>query len=93
MPRQVTARFAHEDVGGLDPTVGLIVRDVVPRPGSADGSAPPRELQCQAWRWALANRAGDGALPAGSEIARQYGRRERWGRLVKSAGLAGEFAD
>ena len=43
--------------------------------------------------WALANRAADGSLPAGSEIARQYGRCERWGRLVKNAGLAGEFAD
>lgn len=59
----------------------LTVRDVVPRPGSADGSVLPRELQRQAWRWALANRAGDGTLPAGSEIARQYGRRERWGGL------------
>jgi hypothetical protein len=39
------------------------------------------------------NRASDGTLPAGSEIARQYGRRERWSRLVKSAGLAGDFAD
>lgn len=45
------------------------------------------------WRWALANRASDGTLPAGREIARQHGRRERWGRLVKSAGLADEFAD
>jgi hypothetical protein len=54
---------------------------------------PGREVQRQAWRWALANRTADGTLPAGREIARQYGRRERWGRLVKSAGLAGEFAD
>jgi hypothetical protein len=63
------------------------------RPRVDDGCAPPRELQRQAWRWALANRASDGTLPSGCEIARQYGRRERWGRLVKSAGLAGEFAD
>jgi len=69
------------------------VPDAVPRPRSADGSAPQRELQRQAWRWALANRAADGTLPPGSEIAAQYGRRERWGRLVKNAGLAGEFAD
>jgi Protein of unknown function (DUF2637) len=72
---------------------GLTERDAVPRPRSGDGSAPPRELQRQAWRWALANRASDGTLPAGREIARHYGRRERWGRLVKSTGLAGEFAD
>jgi hypothetical protein len=52
-----------------------------------------RGLQRQAWRWALSNRVSDGTLPTGREIARQYGRRERWGRLVKSAGLAGEFSD
>ncbi len=83
----------HEVGDGQGSAAGLTVQDVVPQPRSGDGSAPPRELQRQAWRWALANRAVDGALPAGREIARQYGRRERWGRLVKSAGLAGEFAD
>jgi len=50
-----------------------------------------RNLQRQAWEWALAHRAGDGSLPSGREIARQYGRHERWGRLVKRAGAAGEF--
>ena len=69
------------------------VQDAVPRAGSGDRSVPRRELQRQAWRWALANQADDGTLPAGSEIARQYGRHERWGRLVKNAGLAGEFVD
>jgi Protein of unknown function (DUF2637) len=84
---------ASRDVGGgFGPAAGRTAREAVPRPTSGDGSAP-RELQRQAWRWALANRTSDGTLPAGSEIARQHGRRERWGRLVKSAGLAGEFAD
>jgi hypothetical protein len=50
-----------------------------------------RELQQEAWRWALAHRAGDGALPSGGEIARHDGRHERWGRRVKHAGTAGEF--
>jgi hypothetical protein len=50
------------------------------------------DLQQQAWRWALAHRASDGSLPSGLEIARQHGRHERWGRLVKRAGAAGEFA-
>jgi hypothetical protein len=45
----------------------------------------------RAWQWALVNRAGDGSLPSGREIARQYGRHERWGRLVKRSGSAGEF--
>jgi len=50
-----------------------------------------RDLQSQAWQSALANRAGDGSLPSGREIARQYGRHERWGRLVKRAGAAGNL--
>jgi hypothetical protein len=64
--------------------------------GSAQGSAgiggSGRELQRQAWRWALAHRASDGSLPSGRQIADQYGRHERWGRLVKRAGAAGEFS-
>jgi hypothetical protein len=44
------------------------------------------------WQWALAHRAENGSLPSGREIAEQYGRRERWGRLVKRSGVAGELA-
>jgi hypothetical protein len=44
-----------------------------------------------AWQWALANRFGDGTLPSGRDIGRQHGRHERWGRLVKRSGLAGEL--
>jgi Protein of unknown function (DUF2637) len=91
LTRQVRNSAPADD--GQDPTTDLPVPDAAPRPRSVDGFAPPRELQRQAWRWALANRASDGTLPAGREIAHQYGRRERWGRLVKSAGLAGEFAE
>jgi hypothetical protein len=58
--------------------------------GSHGGAS--RDLQRQAWQWALANRADDGSLPSGREIACQYGRHERWGRLVKRSGSAGEFA-
>jgi len=50
------------------------------------------ELQRQAWQWALANRGEDGCLPSGEAIARAHGRGERWGRLVKNAGLTGTFA-
>jgi hypothetical protein len=71
---------AREVGHGQGSAAGLTLPDAVSGPRSGDGSAPPRELQRQAWRWALANRASDGTLPAGSEIARQYGRRERlWG--------------
>jgi len=50
-----------------------------------------RGAQVRAWQWALASRSGDGSLPSGKEIGHQYGRHERWGRLVKRAGLAGEL--
>jgi Protein of unknown function (DUF2637) len=70
---------------------GLTLVQAEARRGRDDRGAAGRGLQRQAWHWALANRASDGALPTGSQIARQHGRHERWGRLVKSAGLAGEF--
>jgi hypothetical protein len=50
-----------------------------------------REAQVLAWQWALANRSADGLLPSGRAISYQYGRHERWGRLVKRSRLAGEF--
>lgn len=59
-------------------------------PGGQRGAT--RDLRRQAWEWALANQAGDSSLPSGREVARQYGRHERWGRLVKRSGAAGEFA-
>jgi len=88
------AQEAQSEVDqGHGSTPGLTALQSVPRPGPGDGAVPGRALQRQAWQWALANRTSDGVLPTGSEIARQHGRHERWGRLVKSAGLAGEFAD
>jgi hypothetical protein len=50
-----------------------------------------RSLQGDAWLWAQEHKAEDGSLPSGADIARQYGRHERWGRLVKRSGLAGEL--
>jgi hypothetical protein len=50
-----------------------------------------RSIQRQAWQWALANRTPDDLLPSGREIAVAFGRHERWGRLVKRAGLEGEY--
>jgi hypothetical protein len=52
-----------------------------------------REFQRQVWQWALTQRAGDGSLPTGREIARQYGRHARWGRLVKRSGTAGHLSN
>lgn len=58
---------------------------------AGSGRRAGSDLARQAWYWALANRDEHGALPIGRAIARAYGRKERWGRLVKRAGLAGAF--
>jgi hypothetical protein len=71
---------------------GLTLVQAGPRSAKSGRAAAGRDLQRQAWQWALANRTVDGVLPTGTEIARQYGRHERWGRLVKCSGMAGEFA-
>lgn len=49
-------------------------------------------LHRTAWRWAEANRHSDGTLPSGKAIAAQFSRSARWGRWIKSAGLAGELS-
>lgn len=51
-----------------------------------------RHLQRQAWQWAQDNPDSEGSLPSGRQIASQFGRHERWGRLVKKSGLAGELS-
>ncbi|WP_030506717.1 DUF2637 domain-containing protein [Microbispora rosea] len=56
-------------------------------------SGTSRVLQREAWRWAQQNRQTDGDLPSGVVIARAFARSPRWGRFVKSAGLAGELID
>jgi hypothetical protein len=58
-------------------------------PGTVRRADGGRQAQTEAWQWALANRADDGSLPSGKDIGVHHGHRERWGRLVKSAGLAG----
>ena len=57
-----------------------------------DGDAEiGRDLQRRAWQWAQVNLTDDGSLPSGKVIAGQFGRHERWGRLVKRSGRAGEL--
>jgi hypothetical protein len=66
-----------------------------PEPAAAVGDRPRcmrQAVQRRAWQWALANRRPDGSLPAGAEVARQFGRSDRWGRLVTCLGRAGQLA-
>jgi hypothetical protein len=43
-------------------------------------------FQDRAWQWALEQQRETGRLPSGKEIAVHFGRKERWGRLVKQRG-------
>lgn len=96
MPRTRTHGLLvpHPEIG--DPTVRR-VRALQSGPGvREDGSVgrvgSGKDLQRQAWHWALTHRTSDGSLPSGREIAGQYGRHDRWGRLVKRSGTTGEFS-
>ncbi|WP_160050926.1 DUF2637 domain-containing protein [Nocardiopsis sp. FR4] len=55
-----------------------------------EGRLPPK-LQRDAWEWALENRQPDGSLPTGGQIADHFGRKERWGRLIKQWGQQGRL--
>jgi hypothetical protein len=46
-----------------------------------------QELQHRAWHWAMTHRGADRSLPSGRQIANHLGRHERWGRIVKRAGM------
>lgn len=51
----------------------------------------PPQVQRDAWKWALENRQPDGSLPTGEQIAARFGRKERWGRLIKQWGQQGRL--
>jgi hypothetical protein len=81
----------------------LAMQGQLPAPGqvgAGHGAVPAepapggerRAVQRRAWQWALINRRPDGSLPAGSQVARQFGRSDRWGRLVTGLGRAGQLS-
>jgi len=88
-PRLRQSQPARAATTGRGPAPGL--RVVGPSRAGRGNQPASGELHRQAWQWALANRDEDGTLPSGGAIARAHGRQERWGRLVKNAGLAGAF--
>jgi hypothetical protein len=83
-PGRATARPAGATVPTLD------CKPARPA-GRTHRALAGRSLQGDAWLWAQEHKAEDGSLPSGADIARQYGRHERGGRLVKRSGLAGEL--
>ncbi|TYC14748.1 DUF2637 domain-containing protein [Actinomadura syzygii] len=71
-------------------------RDAVDGAGSQRSSSHldgtgDADIQRRAWRWAVAHRTPAGDLPPGKAIGSQFGRSERWGRLVKQAGRTGRL--
>jgi hypothetical protein len=77
------------------PAAGTVVarateRTTTSRTAASRRGKAGRDVRLDAWQWAQDNRAGDGSLPTGRDIANRYGRHERWGRLVKRSGLTGE---
>jgi hypothetical protein len=90
--QKAQARGGADRIGSSDgarcaTSDGPRVRRSLSRRGSWGGSG----IQRQAWQWAVANRTTEGDLPAGKAIASEFGRSERWGRLVKQAGITGVF--
>lgn len=77
--------------GGRDADRGHAAGDERADRTGSRSRRPASVLQHQAWQWALANRTPRGDLPSGKAIAQEFGRRERWGRLVKQSGLAGRL--
>ena len=73
----------REVIGGLLRSSDQDAGQPEPAPGQRRRTSG---LQRQAWRWGQANRTPTGDLPSGKAIADRFGRRERWGRLVKQTG-------
>lgn len=100
--RTVPADAARLAAGGLAPgpmpvfpplgAASLVVPGLSAGDPAGGAGNESRVLQRRAWQWALANRRPDGSLPAGTELARQFRRSARWGRLVKNAGLTGQLS-
>jgi hypothetical protein len=97
------ARVPDPGSGPLPEQVDALSGAVPPPPAATGGGEDAGEgqvlaagggcrvVQRRAWQWALANRRPDGSLPAGAEVARQFGRSDRWGRLVTGLGRAGQL--
>lgn len=91
--RRSASRAVRPTTGSSPPRRQHRMPVVAARLDAEDGPAGSAgaEVRRWAWEWAVANRAADGSLPSGKVIATLHGRHERWGRLVKRSGMAGEF--
>jgi hypothetical protein len=85
-PQHRRSRRAATDERGR--AAALMLVETGPRPTRPVPHVSGPDLQQRAWQWAMAHRDADGSLPSGKQIASHLGRHERWGRLVKRAGMA-----
>ncbi|MEV6157067.1 DUF2637 domain-containing protein [Nonomuraea sp. NPDC052129] len=79
------------EMAGDRELVGEDDHDSSDHPGSH--SCEVEDLRRAAWRWALANRLPDGALPSGRVIAEKFARSARWGCWIKRVGLEGKLVE
>ncbi|NKY99054.1 DUF2637 domain-containing protein [Nocardiopsis dassonvillei subsp. albirubida] len=84
--REVQEGIEAPEVSGT--TDLQIVRDTVEETAGEPTLSP---FQDRAWRWALERQQQTGKLPSGKEIGAHFGRKERWGRLVKQRGQRGSL--
>ena len=90
MPQAAVVDDTPASDESLPPAAAAHVVDAPPerRPGRRQQA---KLLRRQAWEWALASSHADGSFPSGEVIGRRFARGALWGRLVKNAGLRGEF--
>ncbi|KOX12673.1 DUF2637 domain-containing protein [Nocardiopsis sp. NRRL B-16309] len=87
--RDQSLRAEEEEAQGSGASESGEVADLqtVHDPGSGPGEMLALSpFQDRAWQWALEQQRETGRLPSGKEIAAHFGRKERWGRLVKQRG-------
>ncbi|MFD6094900.1 DUF2637 domain-containing protein [Nocardiopsis flavescens] len=87
--KSVRTAFANDERdsrGGLAPSprAGL---HLVDSSGQKKVPKPHSPFQARAWAWAEEWEREHGELPDGKKIGEHFGRKERWGRLVKERGL------
>ena len=84
--RTAYAEDEQDSSGGLDPSPGTALR-LVDASGQKKVPKPHSPFQARAWMWAKGWEQEHGELPDGKKIGERFGRKERWGRLVKERGL------
>ncbi len=84
--RTASADDEQDPEGGLalSPSVDLHLVDAS---GQKRVPKPHSPFQARAWAWAEEWELEHGELPDGKAIGERFGRKERWGRLVKERGL------